>query len=154
MENSISCLLTFSHSFRFHKSTFSEKKTQHKIDTINAAARLWSNLIKRLKSLSFLSFSFRRYLSGLAFFIRDFSSFHFEAAKLQLQSVMELRILDLSSHQQYCSKLLGQSRGNRSKCFTHSSGRCTVAKTRWLAKTFFNSKFWRCWFPLIKASFE
>lgn len=55
MENNISRLLTFSHSFGFHKSTFSEiKKTQHKIDTINAAARLRSNLIKRLKSLFFL----------------------------------------------------------------------------------------------------
>lgn len=37
------------------KAPFPKKKnTQHKIDTINAAARLRSNLIKRLKSLFFL----------------------------------------------------------------------------------------------------
>lgn len=138
MENSISCLLTFSHSFRFHKSTFSEKKTQHKIDTINAAARLWSNLIKRLKSLSFLSFSFRRYLSGLAFFIRDFSSFHFQAAKLQLQSVMELRITwSLVAPAVLFQITRPVSRGNRLECFTHSSGRCTVAKIVDWRKLFF-----------------
>lgn len=39
MENNISRLLTFSHSFRFHKSTFSEKNTaQNRHDKCRSAA--------------------------------------------------------------------------------------------------------------------
>lgn len=123
------------------KAPFPKKK--HSTKSTNAAARLWSNLIKRLKSLSLCCFSPFVVICQVSYLL--FSRFSFFKAKLQLQSVMELRFSP--SHNtilsqgapalQYCSNL----RCNRLECLLLAGSVLAVANSPEIGSKFFNSRF-------------